>query len=170
MQIILKNKTGIVKENNLKSQLIQKGFGVIDNKELCLDLFEVYYLFKTKNIKIVDLNNKSVSEAKLISFLSTKIKDFEDKFLVFKNFRDNGQIVKDGAIFGFDFRIYDFGNNNQKEHTHTKYVVDVKRSHKETINEIIKSERLANSIHTSYILAIIDQDNKIIKIKIERMQ
>jgi tRNA-intron endonuclease len=168
MNVILKNRCGVVLENNLRSQLIQKGFGVINNKELNLDLFEVYYLFETKKIKIIDFKKKLISENKLKEHILTKIKDFEDKYLVYKSFKEKGYIVKDGAIFGFDFRIYD-NQSKANEHTHTKYVVDVKRTHKETINEIIKSERLANSIHTTYVLAIIDQENKIIKIKIERM-
>jgi len=167
MNVILKNREGIVNENTLKSQLVQKGFGNLNNKELSLDLFELYYLFETKKIKVIDLKKKEVNEKKLKEHVKTKIKEFEDKYLVYKGFKEKGYIIKDGAIFGFDFRIYD--GNTKNEHTHTKYVVDVKRSHKETINEIIKSERLANSIHTTYILAIIDQEKKIIKIKIERM-
>jgi len=167
MNVTLNNRTGVVKTNNLKSQLIQKGYGIHKNKELYLDLFEVYYLFENKKIKVIDSKNKALSQKKLKQYIITKIKDFEDKYLVYKNFKDQGFIIKDGALFGFDFRIYDTQNNI--EHSHTKYVVDVKRSHKETINELIKSERLANNIHTTYILAIIDQNNKIIKIKIERM-
>ncbi len=168
MNVILKNRTGIVSENNLKSQLIQKGFGTLSNKELALDLFELYYLFETKKIKVIDLKKKLISEKSLKEHINKKIKEFEDKYLVYKSFKDKSYIVKDGAIFGFDFRVYE-GSTTKIEHTHTKYVVDVKRSHKETVNEIIKSERLANSIHTTYILAIVDQENKIIKIKIERM-
>ena len=167
MNVILKNRNGIVTTNNLKSQLIQKSFGVLKNNELLLDLFEVYYLTENKKIKLIDSKQKQISEKQLKEYAITKIKNFEDKYLVYKNFRDQGYVVKDGAIFGFDFRVYEA--HPKKEHTHTKYVIDVKRSHKETINEFIKSERLANSIHTTYILAIIDQDNKIIKIKIERM-
>jgi len=168
MNVILKNRIGIVSENNLKSQLIQKGFGTISNKELILDLFELYYLFETKKIKVIDLKKKPIPEKNFKEHINKKIKGFEDKYLVYKSFKDKGYIIKDGAIFGFDFRVYE-AQTTKNEHTHTKYVVDVKRSHKETVNEIIKSERLANSIHTTYILAIVDQDNKIIKIKIERM-
>ncbi|MEI8364356.1 MAG: tRNA-intron lyase [archaeon] len=169
MNVILKNRIGIVSENNLKSQLIQKGFGTLSNKDLALDLFELYYLFETKKVKVIDLKKKQISEKNLKEYINKKIKEFEDKYLVYKSFRDKGYIIKDGAIFGFDFRVYEAQTTKTNEHTHTKYVVDVKRSHKETVNEIIKSERLANSIHTTYILAIVDQENRIIKIKIERM-
>ena len=167
MVVILKNKNCIVKDNNTKSNLIQKGYGFLKDKNLVLDLFESNYLLEKKKIDVVDLKNKKITIDKLLEYSENKIKDFNDKYLVFKDFRDNGYVIKDGSIFGFDFRIYE--NKDSKEHTHTKYVVDVSRSHKDTINKIIKSERLANNIKTTYILAILDMQDKIIKIKIERM-
>ncbi len=167
MSVILNNKNCVVNDNNMKSNLIQKGYGFLKEKELLLDLFESYYLLEKKKINIIDLKNKKITKEQLLDYSIKEIKDFRDKYIVFKNFRDEGYVIKDGAIFGFDFRIYE--NKNLKEHTHTKYVVDVLRSQKDTITKLIKSERLANNIKTAYILAILDMEDKIIKIKIERM-
>jgi tRNA-intron endonuclease len=156
--IEIKNRFCEVQNNKIKSQLKQKGYGFLEDSKLKLDLFETYYLFTKKKITL------NINEKKLKEYCLKKIKNFEDKYLVYKDFKDKGYIVKDGAFFGFDFRIYE----NTKKHTHTKYVVDVKRTNKDEINKIIKSERLANSIKTKYILAIIDNENKINKIKLER--
>jgi tRNA-intron endonuclease len=97
----------------------------------------------------------------------SKINNFDDKYLVYKDFKEKGFIVKDSSTFGFDFRIYDKQSNT--DHSHTKYVVDAKRNQKDNLSSIIKSERLANNIHTSYVLAIINSENKITKIKIDRL-
>jgi len=168
MNVILLNNTHcLVKDNNTKSKLIQKGYGFLKEKKLLLDLFESNYLLEKKKINIIDLKNKKITRERLLDYSKKEIKDFKDKYIVFKDFREKGYIIKDGAIFGFDFRIYE--NNNLTEHTHTKYVVDVLRSQKDTINKLIKSERLANNIKTTYILAILDMEDKIIKLKIERM-
>ncbi|MCK9293011.1 MAG: tRNA-intron lyase [archaeon] len=149
-----------IRNNKLKSQLVSKGFGFNDNGVLKLDLFETFYLVENNKIKL------ELSKKDLQKICEKEIKDFNDKYLVFKDFRDKGYIIKDGAIFGFDFRIYE---KSDKKHTHTKYVVDIKRTYKDTIIKVIKSERLANSINAKYILAIIDAENKIIKIKLERL-
>jgi|GEM_PF-854518 len=165
---ILKNNFCEVENNNLKSQLAERGFGTkISTKKLTLDLFESRYLQENKKIKIKK-ENKIISEKEYQKILVKKIKQFEEKYAVFKSFRDSGHIVKDGTIFGFDFRIYD-KNEKNNEHNHTKYVVDVINTNKNTkISEIIKSERLAGTINADFILAIVDNDNKIIKIKIKR--
>jgi tRNA-intron endonuclease, archaea type len=167
MYVILnKNKKNLKIENNSqKNKLISKGFGYKINLDYYLDLFEGFYLFEKNKIKIKDTNKKIISKKELIEICNNKIRCFEDKYIVFKEYRDCGKIIKDGAIFGFDFRVY----KNSKEHTHTQEVIDVKQTYKDTMKDIIKSERLANSINAKYILVIIDNQKKIIKIKIERI-
>jgi len=162
---ILKKNFCEIENNVLKSQLTQKAYGFKENNILKLDLFETKYLFDKKKIKLKE-NNKIVTKKRLEE-ICNKINKFSEKYIVFKDFRDKGKIIKDGSKFGFDFRVYE--NKNYKIHEHTKYVVDVRRTHKDSFSNIIKSERLANNIKAKYILAIVDQENKITKIKIERI-
>ncbi|MDD4049509.1 MAG: tRNA-intron lyase [Candidatus ainarchaeum sp.] len=165
MNAYIDGKRCIVTSNNLKSKLIQKGFGTKKEDLLILDLFESYFLLETKKIKITK-DEKEITADEFRGYVKKYIKEFTDKYLVYKDFREKGFIVKDGAIFGFDFRVYE---GNSKTHQHTKYVVDVKRTHKDEMTKVIKSERLANSIKTKYVIAIIDQEDKITKIKLERI-
>lgn len=164
MHGILKDRFLEVIDNNLKSRLISKGYGFKKEKRFFLDLFEGFYLFENKKIKI-KIDGNIASKKKIKETFLKKIKNFDEKYIVYKDFKEKGYIIKDGSIFGFDFRIYE---KNKKEHTHTKYVVDVKKTHKDQMQKLIKSERLANSINATYILAIIDLDKKITKIKLNR--
>lgn len=161
----LNDRTCTVTSNNLKSLLINKGYGTKNKNILELDLFETMYLLEKKKIKII-YKEKEISLKELENYTLKKIKKFKDKYLVYKQLKKEGNIVKDGAIFGFDFRIYD---GKSKKHEHTKYVLDVKRTHSDEMSKVIKSERLANSIKTKYIIAIIDLENKVTKIKLERI-
>jgi len=165
MNGILENNNCKVIGNNLKSRLISKGYGTKKEGYLELNLFESMYLFEKKKINLI-LNKKVLKAKEIEEYVKKHIKNFDDKYLVYKDFKEKGFIVKDGAIFGFDFRIYE---GNSKTHEHTKYVVDVKRTHKDEMTKVIKSERLANSVKTKYIIAIIDLENKITKIKLERI-
>lgn len=164
MDTYLENNYCKVYKNNLKSILIKKGFGEKNQEYLTLDLFESFYLFETKKINVI-FNNKILKKEEFLKKINKYIKNFEDKFLVYKDFKEKGYILKDGSSFGFDFRVYE----KSKTHQHTKFVVDVKRTHKDEMSKVIKSERLANTINAKYILAIIDLDKKITKIKIERI-
>lgn len=168
MNAIFEKNKSIVKDNTLKSQLIQKGFGYKKGLEFYIDTFESLYLLENKKIKLIDENKKIITVDKLKEICKLEMDNFDNKFLVFKDFVENGYIVKDGLIFGFDFRIYK--KSKTGEHTHTEFVVDVKESHKpkEDLVKLIKSERLANNINAKYIIAIIDKEQKVNKIKIEK--
>src|SRR5574343_1023343 len=121
MDVIFEKNKCLVKDNNLKSQLSQKGFGYKKELNFYIDLFESHYLLEKKKIKILD-KNKSLSLEKLKEICLKEINNFENKYLVFKDFVESGYVVKDGLIFGFDFRIYN--KSKIEDHTHTFFFFD----------------------------------------------
>jgi tRNA-intron lyase len=161
MFVKLLNNHCKIENNNLKSQLAKKEFGFKKGLDYFIDLYEAYYLLNKKKIKIKD--TKEINNQELLEICKKKIKDFETKYLVYEDFRNLGKIIKDGTTFGFDFRVYEKKNN------HTDYVVDVKKTEKDSLKNFIKSERLATTINTKYVLCIVTLEKKIIKIKIEKM-
>lgn len=167
MKIILEKDCALVKDNNLKSQLVQKGFGFRKNNNLYIDLFECFYFLEKKKIALLDKNNKAITLEKLEKLCKKEIKDFKEKILVFKELTNKGLIVKDGNIFGFDFRVYK--KSKLGEHTHTEMVVDILKASSITTKQIIKSERLATTINARFVLAIVDKEEKIKLIKIEKI-
>jgi len=162
MFAILKENHCKIENNNLRSQLVKKGIGFKKDLDYFIDFYEAYYLFCKHKIEIKDNLGKKLNKKQILDVCKKKIKDFENKYLVYEDFKDLGYIIKDGTTFGFDFRVY------TKKDSHTDYVVDVKKSHKDNIPNIIKSERLATTINAKYVLCIVTLEKKIIKIKIEK--
>jgi tRNA-intron endonuclease, archaea type len=167
MKVIFEKNCGLVKDNNLKSQLTQKGFGFRKGLETYLDLFECFYFLEKKKIIIVDKNSKNITTKELKKICNKEISDFSEKYIVFKEFTEKGYVAKDGNIFGFDFRVYK--KSKAGEHTHTEMVVDVFKNTKIATREIIKSERLATTINAKFVMAIVDKEEKIQLIKIEKI-
>ncbi len=80
--LLISNKV-IVEENDLKSQLIQKGFGEKqENGELILDLKEALFLIENKKIEIKDINGKNVSQKQVLKLAQKKEAKFYTKFVV----------------------------------------------------------------------------------------
>jgi len=167
MKVILEKNNGLVKDNNLKSQMIQKGFGFKKANNLYLDLFECFYFLEKKKIAIVNKNNKAINLKELEKRCNKEISDFSEKYIVFKELIEKGYIPKDGSIFGFDFRVYQ--KSKAGEHTHTEMVVDVFKNSKFDTKQIIKSERLATTIRAKFVMAIVDKEERIQFIKIEKI-
>ena len=155
---LIQNKI-IIDNPNLKSQLIQKGFGEKKDKELILDLFEGVYLLKKNKITITK-NDKKINEKNLINIALTKDKKFYSKYLIFQDLRDKKFSVKTGLKFGFDFRVYP--KNKIPGKAHSVFAINVySETDKLTMTKISNLTRLANSIKLEFISAVVDNENEI---------
>ena len=164
---LIANKV-IVHDNDLKSQLIEKGFGERqETGELVLDLKEALYLLEKKKVEI-EKEEKKFSEKELLKFGEKKEVKFYTKFLVFRDLRERGFVVKTGFKFGFDFRVYPRGKKPGQ--AHTQWVVDVATQEKRTgMPELSRMVRLAGNIKTILLQAVVDSENDINYYQIERI-
>jgi len=90
------------------------------NVPLILDLIEGYYLLEIKKITI-SKTKKQVTKRKMLEICRNEYHDFDEKYLVYKNFRDKGYIVNPGIKFGCDFAVYEKGPGID----HAPYLVQV---------------------------------------------
>lgn len=132
-----------------------KNLGEIKDKKVYFSPFEALFLVESKKAEAI--RNKPLTESQLISFFQKKDKDFFIKYLVFKELRKKGYIVKTGSKFGADFRVY------EKSMNHAKYIVyPVKQSEKINWNEFISKNRISHSTAKKLLLAIIDSENNVL--------
>ncbi len=159
----------LVWENDRKSQLIEKGFGEKqETGELVLDLKEALYLMQKQKMEIENREEKKVSEKDLLKLGEKKEAKFYAKFLVYKDLRERGFVVKTGFKFGFDFRVYPRGKKPGQ--AHTQWVVDVATQEKRTsMPELSRMVRLAGNIKTMMLQAVVDSENDINYYQMERV-
>ena len=117
---------------------------------LVLDLIEGLYLLKNKKITINKLKKKITIE-ELIEIGKNAYFDFENKYQVYKHFRDKGYIINPGIKFGCDFAVYEKGPGID----HSPYLIQV-YGRNDTIpaTEITITGRLASSVRKQFIFAI----------------
>ncbi|MDD3160217.1 MAG: tRNA-intron lyase [Candidatus ainarchaeum sp.] len=164
---LIENKI-IVENNNLKSRLVEKGFGEKTERELILDLFEGLYLIEKNKLKIKLLNGKKLIKKNELIEIGIKFdKKFYSKYLVYQDLREKGYCIKTGLKFGFDFRIYPKGKKMGE--MHSEYGLNVlKESEKLNMTQISRLTRLAGNIHIKSIIAVIDNENSINYYEINR--
>jgi len=117
---------------------------------LILDLIEGLYLLENKKITITKSKQKITVEA-LIEICKKEVLEFDKKYRVYKNFRNNGYIVNPGIKFGCDFAVYEKGPGID----HAPFLIQVyTRSESITSTSIVLAGRLATSVKKQFILAI----------------
>lgn len=127
------------------------------NVPLILDLIEGFYLFEKKKITIFK-TKKKVTKQEILNNCRKEYHDFDEKYLVYKNFRDKGYIVNPGIKFGCDFTVYQKGPGID----HAPYLVQVynKRDSFAT-TEVVLAGRLASTVRKQFILAISNGKDKV---------
>ena len=124
---------------------------------LILDLIEGLYLLENKKITITKSKQKITVEA-LIEICKKEVLEFDKKYIVYKNFRNNGYIVNPGIKFGCDFAVYEKGPGID----HAPFLIQVyTRSESITSTSIVLAGRLATSVKKQFILAIPKGKNKV---------
>ncbi len=128
---------------------------------LVLDLMEGLYLAEKGIISVYEGPEKrKVSLKKLRQKVKQLYEEFDGKYTVYRDLRDNGLIVTPGIKFGCDFAVYKHGPGIE----HAPYMVSVKKAKSEiTATEIVKAGRLATTVRKRFIIAVPDLEKEKIR-------
>jgi tRNA-intron endonuclease len=124
------------------------------NVPLILDLIEGLYLVEKEIVTVYEgLEKRKVGLKKLRQKAKQLYEEFDEKYAVYHDLRDNGLIVTPGIKFGCDFAVYKHGPGVE----HAPYMVSVKSAKSEiTATEIVKAGRLATTVRKRFIIAVPD--------------
>ena len=121
---------------------------------LILDLMEGLYLVE-KGVIVVHEGKarKGVSFSKLRRKARRLYEDFDAKYAVYHDLRDQELIVTPGIKYGCDFAVYKHGPGVD----HAPYMVSV-RNAKDlvTATDVVKAGRLATTVRKRFIIAVPD--------------
>lgn len=119
---------------------------------LILDLMEGLYLVERGIITVTEEpENTKVSFSKLRRRAKRLYEEFDLKYAVYRDLRDQGLIVTPGIKYGCDFAVYKHGPGVD----HAPYMVSVKKTKDEvTATEIVKAGRLATTVRKRFIIAV----------------
>jgi tRNA-intron endonuclease, archaea type len=156
----------VVPEPKQQDQLRNKGFGEVFNKEYLLNSLESLYLLQNNKIKIYR-NKTEYDFSTFLKSLIKKDKKILTKYLIFRDLRSKGYVVKEGFGFGTDFRIYERGEYNKKT---SKYVsiglnegTNIKASEfAEVIEQVEKMGKLV-------VIAVVERRGEVIYYKSSKM-
>jgi tRNA-intron endonuclease len=121
---------------------------------LILDLMEGLYLAEKGTITVYEGPERSkVGMKKLRQMAERLYGEFDEKYAVYRDLRENELVVTPGIKFGCDFAVYRHGPGVE----HAPYMVSVKVAAADmTATEIVKAGRLATTVRKRFIIAVPD--------------
>ncbi len=156
----------VVPDTKQQDQLRNKGFGEVFNKEYLLNSLESLYLLQNNKIKIY----RNKTEYDFSTFLKTLIKKDKKiltKYLIFRDLRSKGYVVKEGFGFGTDFRIYERGEYNKKT---SKYIsVGLNEGTNIKASEFAEVIEQVENMGKSVVIAVVERRGEVIYYKTSKM-
>ena len=149
----------VVVEGRDADKLTSRYYGFREGNKLYLSLIEAAYLVDKKKLKVyldgqqIDLNN-------FIDYASKIVERFVPKYLVYKDLRNRGYLVKTAFKYGADFRVYEKGATPGREHS--KWIAFVVMQDDAIYwNQLASMVRVAHSVKKDLLVGVVDEEGDV---------
>lgn len=152
----------LTESSDLAKDLFEKSrFGtLLQDGRVQLSLLEACYLVEKQRIEVFSAVNKPISFDKLIKKAKRHNKEFWIKYVVFRDIRNRGYIIKTALKFGAEFRVYDRGIKPGEDHA--KWVVfPVHEAYSLTWQEFAAKNRVAHSTKKKLLIGVVDDEGDV---------
>jgi len=142
-------------------ELLDRGFGTRRDKKLDLSPYEAFFLTEKGRINVIDANNKKpLSLHDLVTRFSQGKQETWIKYLVYRDLRDRGYIVRESQKV--DFEIHGKGAER-------RLVYIVYEGREASLQELTTLIRYAAKQQKELILAVIDRRTDLVYYSIGEM-
>ena len=147
-------------------ELEQKGYGEIEHEQLFLKQFETLYLLYSKKL-ILKTGRKQIDFDSFMNICHKTNSDVLTQFLIYRDLRNRGYVVKDGFGFGSDFRVYERGHFGEKG---AKFLIfGLVEGQQEKMGTLQKKIQEITQMGKEPIIAVIERRGEVIYYKINKM-
>ncbi len=160
VKVILAGEVVVADSNDATRELYDKTrYGEpSDNKKFQYSLIEALYLMERGKFEIYDDKDKKIDFDEFVKRARKVEPNFWIRYVVFKDLRKRGYIVKTALKFGADFRVYDRGIKPGEDHA--RWVVfPVGEGGTMTWYEFSAKNRVAHSTRKRLLLSVVDAEN-----------
>ena len=129
-------------------------------RPLEISLIEACYLVEKGLIRVINKEGREVSLEELIDIGRKTYVNFEDIYLVYKDLKRHGYVIKSGLKFGSTYAVYEHGPGID----HAPFLVHI-LPYEEKLDplEIIRAGRLSHSVKKKFVIATVDPISKRVK-------
>ncbi|MDR0911635.1 MAG: tRNA-intron lyase [Methanobrevibacter sp.] len=129
-------------------------FGKKENDILEISLIEALYLLEYGRIKLFQKGNKiEIDDLKSI----VREKNLYSRFVVFRDLKDRGYVIKSGFKYGADFRLYKRGQAPGTQHSNFLVKI-ISELDDLKVSDFSSYARVAHGVKKDLLLAILDDD------------
>jgi len=168
-KVIIGNKTDA-------NKIYQEGnYGKVVENRGELSLEEALLLIERGKLVVRKKGKKNLTAKSFYKIACGIDAEFPHKYIVYKDLRNRGLLVRTGFKFGTHFRVYERGvklvRGPKSVREHTKWIVHaIPTNYSCSFPELSRAVRLAHNIRARMLWAVVDEEGDVTYLKIERIR
>ena len=156
----------LVVEKDRFAELEGSGYGSKSVKELILRDYETLFLLHSGRLDLVDETGKKVTFERLAELAQGRANDSWTKFMIYRDLRSRGYVVREGFGFGTDLRVYERGDYPKKPAKYVVFALD--EGIEKGMGDLQKSVKEMARMGKEAIIAVIERRGEVIYYKVSK--
>jgi tRNA-intron endonuclease, archaea type len=154
-----------VTEKDRFGELEESGYGTREGNELVLRDYEALYLLYARKLDLQEEGRKLGFE-RLAELAQKKAGDSWTKFVIYRDLKSRGYVVREGFGFGTDLRVYERGDYPKKPAKYVVFALD--EGIEKGMADLQKSVKEMAKMGKEAIIAVIERRGEVIYYKVSR--
>jgi len=156
----------VVEQSERFWELEEAGYGERQGKAIRLKDFEALYLLYAGKMTLKDWKGKGVSFEEHAKANQARVKDSWTKFIIYRDLRSRGYVVKDGFGFGTDLRVYERGDFPAKAAKFVVFALD--EGTEKSLGDLRDSVKQIVRMGKEAIVAVIERRGEVIYYRVTK--
>ena len=156
----------VVEDAERLGELEEAGYGERQGKTIRLKDFEALYLLYSAKLRLRDAKGGEITFEDLAKANQAKVKESWTKFIIYRDLRSRGYVVKDGFGFGTDLRVYERGDFPVKAAKFVVFALD--EGTEKSLGELRDSVKQMVKMGKEAIVAVIERRGEVIYYRVTR--
>ncbi|MEM3088860.1 MAG: tRNA-intron lyase [Candidatus Bathyarchaeia archaeon] len=141
--------------------LTERGYGVLEDATLLLNACEALFLLSKGLLEVKSGDKKkNLNFEELLQHFQKFEEDIWVKYLIYRDLRSRGYVVREGFGLGIDFRLYERGEYGKETATYVVYGILEGKPVK--IEHLIRTLKHVQNLKKKLILAVINRRGEIV--------
>ena len=168
LKAFLKEERVVVPSSQDIKSLTSRGYGTPANGHLVLAYYEALYLLSKGILKVTDRKNKTaISFQQLLEKARAANEDAWVRYLIYRDLRSRGYVVREGFGLGIDFRVYKRGDYGKS--TADYLILGMREGQPVTVEDLARIQTRVQSFKKMLILSVLNRRGEIVYYSLSRL-
>jgi tRNA-intron endonuclease len=164
---VLVEKGVRITEKSSVDALSSRGYGTAENDVFTLAFHEALYLLDKKMLEVKDENGEEVDFQSLLRCYERVDENAWVNYLVYRDLRSRGYVVREGFGVGIDFRIYERGAYGKD--TASYLIMSAQEGNPVPIEDLTNALLQCQSLKKELILAVMNRRGEIVYYSVSQL-